>query len=95
VARAGGRLRELGRQPDTTQRFLLRHADRILFGLDAGPSLDDYRIVYRFLETDDAYFDYSPDPIPPPGHWRIYGLGLPHDVLKQVYHDNAQRILPS
>ena len=89
------RIAELGRQPYTARRFFLRHADRILFGLDAGPSLDDYRIAYRFLETDDEYFDYSPEPIPPQGRWRIYGLHLPDDVLKKVYHDNAQRILPS
>ncbi len=89
------RIAELGRQPYTARRFFLRHQDRILFGLDAGPDLATYRIAYRFLETDDEYFAYSSDPIPPQGRWRIYGLHLPDDVLKKVYHDNAQRILPS
>ncbi len=88
------RIAELGRQPYTARRFFIDYADRILFGLDAGPSPEDYRIAYRFLETDDEYFAYSPEPIPPQGRWRIYGLHLPDHVLKKVYHDNAQRILP-
>jgi len=27
--------------------------------------------------------------------WRIYGIGLPDEVLKKIYHENALRILPS
>jgi hypothetical protein len=26
--------------------------------------------------------------------WRIYGLGLPDDVLKKVYYENAARLIP-
>jgi predicted TIM-barrel fold metal-dependent hydrolase len=43
------RLAELGRQPYSARRFFLRYADRILFGIDTGPSLSTYRIYYRFL----------------------------------------------
>ena len=46
-------IEELGRQPYTSRRFFLRYADRILFGTDAGPNVPSYRVVYRFLETDD------------------------------------------
>jgi hypothetical protein len=35
-----------------------------------------YDIYYRFLETEDEYFDYAPAEIPPQGCWRIYGLDL-------------------
>ena len=52
-----------------------------------------YEIYYRFLETEDEYFDYAPAAIPPQGRWRIYGLGLPEPILKKVYHDNAARLL--
>ena len=52
-----------------------------------------YEIYFRFLETEDEYFDYAPAPVPPQGRWRIYGLGLPEAILKKVYHDNAARIL--
>ena len=53
------RIGELGRQPYTSRRFFVKYADRILYGLDAGPDLDGYRLYDRFLETDDEYFNYS------------------------------------
>jgi hypothetical protein len=52
-----------------------------------------YEIYFRFLETEDEYFDYAPAPIPPQGRWRIYGLGLPATILRKVYHANAERLL--
>jgi len=99
----GARIGELGRQPRTARRFFDRYQDRILFGTDAVPEGHEtpqqvfgdelYQIYYRFLETEDEYFDYAPAPVPPQGRWRIYGLGLPEPVLRKVYHDNAARIL--
>ena len=87
------RLGELGRQPYTARNFFIRYQDRILFGSDFGPDLDAYRLYYRFLETDDEYFDYAPAPVPPQGRWSIYGLDLPGPLLKKLYHDNAARLL--
>ncbi len=99
----GARIGELGRQPRTSRRFFDRYQDRILFGTDAIPGGKEtpqqvfgdelYRIYYRFLETEDEYFDYAPAPVPPQGRWRIYGLGLPDGILRKVYHDNAARLL--
>jgi len=31
--------------------------------------------------------------VPPQGRWRIYGLGLPEQVLRKVYYQNAERVL--
>jgi predicted TIM-barrel fold metal-dependent hydrolase len=88
------RISELGRQPYSARRLFIKHADRILFGTDAGPSLDYYRTYYRFLETDDEYFDYTPGcGIPAQGRWNIYGLNLPDDVLQKVYYQNAERLI--
>jgi predicted TIM-barrel fold metal-dependent hydrolase len=87
------RISELGRQPYTARHFFLRYADRILFGTDASPNLDAYRLYYRFLETDDEYFNYGPGPIPAQGRWQIYGLYLPDDVLEKVYYRNAERVI--
>jgi predicted TIM-barrel fold metal-dependent hydrolase len=70
----------------------MKYADRILFGLDFGPDLDGYRLSYRFLETDDEYFNYSSGEIPLQGRWHVCGLYLPDDVLRKVYHDNAARL---
>ena len=99
----GARIGELGRQPRTATRFFDRYQDRILFGTDAVPlgietpqqvfGEDLYRIYYRFLETEDEYFDYAPAPVPPQGRWRIYGLGLRESILRKVYSQNAERVL--
>jgi len=87
------RIAELGRQPYSARRFFLKYADRILFGTDCPPTPEIYRLYYRFLETDDEYFDYGLTDIPRQGRWKIYGLYLPDDVLRKVYFENAQRIL--
>ncbi len=99
----GARIGELGRQPRTARKFFDRHQDRILFGTDAVPFGKEtpqqifgellYEIYFRFLETEDEYFDYAPASIPPQGRWKIYGLGLPESILKKVYYENAERIL--
>jgi predicted TIM-barrel fold metal-dependent hydrolase len=97
------RIGELGRQPRMARKFFDKYQDRILFGTDAVPHGDEtpqqvfgellYEIYYRFLETEDEYFDYAPAAVPPQGRWRIYGIGLPESILRKVYHDNAARLL--
>jgi predicted TIM-barrel fold metal-dependent hydrolase len=87
------RISELGRQPYTTRRFFLKYADRILFGTDNAPYRDAYKLYYRFLESDDEYFEYGLSQIPEQGRWSIYGLYLPDDVLQKVYSANAVRVL--
>jgi predicted TIM-barrel fold metal-dependent hydrolase len=87
------RLGELGRQPYTAREFIVRQQDRIVFGSDGDPNLDEYRRWYRFLETRDESFDYGGDEIPAQGRWQIHGIGLPEDVLRKVYRDNARRLL--
>ncbi len=86
------RLGELGRQPYTARRFFLRHAERILFGTDEIPRVANYRLHYRFLETDDEYFNYGIGERPHQGRWAIYGLYLPDEVLEKVYFRNAERL---
>ena len=86
------RISELGRQPYSARRFFLKYQDRIMFGTDTAPNREAYWIYYRFLETDDEYFD------PAGGHhrqgfWMIYGVFLPRDVLEKLYFKNAERLL--
>jgi len=43
------------------------------------------------FETGDEYFDYYR------GYhafWKLYGMQLPDQVLKKVYHANALRVAP-
>jgi predicted TIM-barrel fold metal-dependent hydrolase len=99
----GARIGELGRQPRASRRFFERYQDRILFGTDAVPHGIEtpqqifgdllYEIYFRFLETEDEYFDYAPARVPPQGRWRIYGLGLPDEILRKAYWANAARLL--
>lgn len=101
----GARIGELGRQPRQSRKFFDKYQDRIMFGTDAIPNgtetpqqifgLDLYQIYYRFLQTEDEYFDYAPAPVPPQGRWQIYGLGLPEPILQKVYQGNALRALPA
>jgi hypothetical protein len=53
------------------------------------------RLYWRFLETEDEYFPYSERPFPPQGFWNIYGVHLPDEVLRQIYYENATRIIPA
>jgi predicted TIM-barrel fold metal-dependent hydrolase len=97
------RIGELGRQPRTARKFFDKFQDRILFGTDATPHGHEtpqqlfcdrlYEIYFRFLQTEDEYFDYAPARIPPQGRWHIYGIGLPDSVLRKVYQENAARLL--
>jgi len=97
------RIGELGRQPRTARKFFDKYQDRILLGTDATPHGDAfpqqlfgnklYEIYWRFLETEDEYFDYAPAEVPPQGRWRIYGIGLPESILRKVYYNNAARLL--
>ncbi|HXJ39276.1 MAG TPA: amidohydrolase family protein, partial [Bryobacteraceae bacterium] len=96
------RIGELGRQPRLARKFFDKYQDRIVFGTDASPSPmtpqqifgdELYQIYFRFLETEDEYFDYAPAPTPPQGRWRISGVGLPDGILRKVYRDNAARLL--
>jgi predicted TIM-barrel fold metal-dependent hydrolase len=88
------RLGELGRQPYAARRFMIEHAGRIVFGTDAfPPRAADYAPMFRFLETADEYFPYSPEDPGPQGRWRIYGIDLPEGPLRALYHDTAARLL--
>jgi predicted TIM-barrel fold metal-dependent hydrolase len=86
------RINELGRQPYAARRFFLKYQDRIMFGTDTAPNRAAYRMYYRFLETDDEYFDASAGHHTQ-GFWMIYGVFLPKDVLEKLYFKNAERQL--
>jgi predicted TIM-barrel fold metal-dependent hydrolase len=95
--------------PDVVRRFFIKHQDRILFATDmsvgeelvlgsggSGPPPTDadaedfFEKHWRWLETRDKNF---PHMTPIQGRWTISGIGLPADVLRKVYFDNARRLL--
>ena len=94
---------DLGRAPRLWREFILKYQDRILFGSDGsqqrGPD-DFWRPHWRYLETLDEYFPHpaqvrTPSGSPGHGRWHISGIGLPDEVLRKVYFENALRHLPS
>ena len=91
VTEIGAVLAELGRQPRRARQFLIDYQDRVLFGKDAY-NVKEYYAYFRVLETEDEYFDYYRKRH---AYWKMYGLGLPDDVLQKLYYKNALRILPS
>jgi predicted TIM-barrel fold metal-dependent hydrolase len=83
-------LYEFGRQPRAARAFFVKYQDRILFGKDAyEPS--EYPYYWRVFETTDEYFDYYR---PYHAFWKLYGMGLPDEVLRKLYYQNALRVVP-
>ena len=94
VVEFASRINELGRQPYTARKFLIKYQDRVLFGTDGPWPEQRIKYYWRFLETYDEYFRYSEKSPPPQGAWRIYGVHLPDKVLKKIYFQNTLRIMP-
>ena len=86
----GAVLYDLGRQPRAARAFLIKYQDRVLFGKDSFQP-DEYPYYWRVFETNDEYFDYYRDYH---AFWKMYGLGLPDEVLKKLYYGNAVKIIP-
>ena len=80
------RFAELGPIPRAVNRFFQKYPDRILYGTDNVYSQRMFSATFRLLETsdehfyEDAFHQY---------HWPLHGAGLPDDVLKKLYKDNA------
>lgn len=81
---------ELGRQPRFAKQWFIKYQDRMLMGKDSY-KYDEFVTYFRTLETEDDYFDYHNKRH---AFWRMYGIGLPDDVLKKAYYKNALRLLP-
>jgi len=86
----GAILYDFGRQPRNARAFFERYQDRILFGKDSFAP-DEYPYYWRVFETADEYFDYYRDYH---AFWKLYGMDLPDEVLRKVYHGNALRLIP-
>lgn len=85
---AGAVLYDFGRQPRAAHDFFVKYQDRILFGKDSYQP-NEFPYYWRVFETNDEYFDYYRDYH---AFWKMYGMGLPDEVLKKVYYKNAVRV---
>ncbi len=88
--------RELSIQPAAAHDFVIRHADRLLFGSDLvafGHADVDHHCsrywVHRHLYEND-HIARSPIHDPDaPGPVHVAGLDLPMTTLQRIYHDNS------
>ena len=76
--------------PRFASKFYEKYADRLVYGTDMGLDKPMYRVTFRILESLDEHFyeieqfDY---------HWSLNGFGLSGEILKQVYQDNAAKLV--
>lgn len=87
----GAVIAEIGRQPKAAKQFFTKYQDRILFGKDSWVP-EEYTTYFRVLETEDEYFPYHKRYH---AFWKMYGMGLPDNILKKIYYKNTLRILPN
>ncbi|HUU34882.1 MAG TPA: amidohydrolase family protein, partial [Vicinamibacterales bacterium] len=83
-------LYDFGRQPRAAREFFIKYQDRLLFGKDSYQPTE-FPYYWRVFETADEYFDYYRDYH---AFWKLYGMGLPDDVLKKLYYKNALKLVP-
>jgi len=95
-------VREISARRDRAEEFLIRNADRILFGTDQVSGDDrgfDFlasRIWAHRMLWESDYDGPSPmfDPdLPQDRQPLLRGLSLPPDVLQKIYRDNAVKLL--
>ena len=76
--------------PRFAAQFYAKYANRLVYGTDMGIDQKMYQVTFRILESQDEHF-YETDQFN--YHWPLYGLGLNEEILKQVYHDTAAKLL--
>src|SRR5450432_359567 len=86
------RYAETGPIPRFASQFYAKHADRLVYGTDMGVDKEMYRVTFRILESLDEHF-YENEQFG--YHWALNGFGLNAEILQQVYHDNAAKLLAS
>jgi hypothetical protein len=101
-------VREVSAHRDAVRDVMCRHPQRFLFGSDlvTRHQLPREHYVSRYWcqrtlwesawegrspIADPDYVPQAGEPATPP----LHGLDLPDNVLRQVYHDNALRLLPA
>ena len=76
--------------PRFAAAFYAKYSNRLVYGTDMGFDAAMYHITFRILESTDEHF-YETDQFS--YHWPLYGLGLNDEILTNVYHSTAQKLL--
>jgi predicted TIM-barrel fold metal-dependent hydrolase len=78
--------------PRFAAKFYESYSHRLVYGTDMGFDPAMYRVTFRILESADEHF-YEIDQFS--YHWPLYGLALNNEVLNNVYHNTAAKLLNS
>lgn len=81
---------ELAPVPRYVKAFIEKYSHRIVYGTDMGTSKEMYQTTFRILESADEHF-YEHEQFG--YHWPLNGLLLSDKTLKNIYRDNAIKIL--
>ena len=103
ISPGSGMYVNFSRDPEAAREFFLTYQDRIIYGTDTGTSalrgergrtvqseMDKVWYMRTFLETTGPF---QTAPTFRRGPTTLYGIGLPKDALKNIYHDNYQRLV--
>ena len=80
---------------DDVRNFLIKYADRIMYGSDHGvsqrDSIENERYSWMKKQWEDDWIYYATDSIFDSSNFNceIKGLHLPKEVIDKIYHDNA------
>jgi uncharacterized protein len=90
------RFAETATIPRFVRQFLSKYSDRIVYGTDVVYERSFFNTTFRILESEDEHFYkrglLGSDNMNFNYHWTLNGFGLPDNVLKNLYHDNAINI---
>ncbi len=90
------RFAETATIPRFVRQFLSKYSDRIVYGTDVIYERSFFETTFRILESEDEHFykrgRLGGDNMNFNYHWTLNGFGLPDNVLKNLYHDNAINI---
>ncbi|MGH9615764.1 MAG: amidohydrolase family protein [Acidobacteriaceae bacterium] len=90
------RFAETATIPRFVHQFLSKYADRVVYGTDVVYEQSLFSTTFRILESEDEHFYQrgllGSDNMNFNYHWTLNGFGLPDNVLKNLYHDNAINI---
>ncbi len=76
--------------PRFASQFYAKYADRLFYGTDMSFDKPMYHVTFRILESlDEHFYEFEQFGY----HWSLNGFGLSDAILKQVYHDNAAKLL--
>jgi predicted TIM-barrel fold metal-dependent hydrolase len=75
--------------PRFASQFLKKYAGRVCYATDMPYTQEMFTTTFRVMESQDehfyaqdVYFNFN-------YHWPLHGFGLPDDVLRKMYRDNA------